>query len=73
MLKLELHALDEDDFRLDLTGFSGDELTKVMFGELIEPDEFTADAANKWQLLTEYDTENQLAQAFEEATTKGLK
>jgi ParB-like chromosome segregation protein Spo0J len=76
MLKLELHALDEDDFKLELTGFSGDELTEIMFGKLIEPedpDEFTGDSGNKWQLLIEYDTENQLAQAFDEAMTKGLK
>jgi ParB-like chromosome segregation protein Spo0J len=38
LLKLELHALDEADYSLELTGFGPDELTKVMFGELIEPD-----------------------------------
>ncbi len=43
LLKLELHALDEADYALDMTGFTGDELTEVMFGKLIEtesPDEF---------------------------------
>ena len=38
MLKLELHALDEADYALDMTGFTGDELTEVMFGKLIEPE-----------------------------------
>jgi hypothetical protein len=38
LLKLELHALDEADYSLDMTGFSGDELTEVMFGKLIEPE-----------------------------------
>jgi ParB-like chromosome segregation protein Spo0J len=38
LLKLELHALDEADYKLDMTGFSPDELAKVMFGELIEPE-----------------------------------
>lgn len=38
LLKLELHALDEADYNLEMTGFTGDELTKVMFGELIEPE-----------------------------------
>ena len=38
LLKLELHALDEADYSLEFTGFGPDELTKVMFGELIEPD-----------------------------------
>jgi len=38
LLKLELHALDEADYALDMTGFTGDELTEVMFGKLIEPE-----------------------------------
>jgi hypothetical protein len=38
LLKLELHALDEADYKLEMTGFSPEELTKVMFGELIEPE-----------------------------------
>ena len=38
LLKLELHALDEADYSLEFTGFGPDELTKVMFGELIEPE-----------------------------------
>ncbi len=31
LLKLELHALGETDFNLALTGFSGDELSGIMF------------------------------------------
>ena len=38
LLKLELHALDEADYALDMTGFTGDELTEVMFGKLIDPE-----------------------------------
>jgi ParB-like chromosome segregation protein Spo0J len=38
LLKLELYALDEADYALDMTGFTGDELTEVMFGKLIEPE-----------------------------------
>jgi ParB-like chromosome segregation protein Spo0J len=43
LLKLELHALDEVDYSVDITGFSPDELTKVMFGEILDaksPEEF---------------------------------
>ena len=76
LLKLELHALDESDFNLALTGFDGEELAKIMFGEIIDsidPDEFSGDSSNKWQLLIEYDSESQLAQAFDEAKERGLK
>jgi ParB-like chromosome segregation protein Spo0J len=38
LLKLELHALDEADYSLDMTGFSADELTEVMFDKLIDPE-----------------------------------
>jgi len=38
ILKLELYVLDEADYSLDMTGFSADELTEVMFGKLIDPE-----------------------------------
>jgi len=38
ILKLELYVLDEADYSLDMTGFSTDELTEVMFGKLIDPE-----------------------------------
>lgn len=43
LLKLELHALDESEFNLALTGFVGDDLTEAMFGKNFDqesPDEF---------------------------------
>jgi ParB-like chromosome segregation protein Spo0J len=76
LLKIELGELDALNFNLELTGFVGDDLTEAMFGkDLTEdgPEEFSGDAANKWQLLIEYDSETQLAQAFDEATERGLK
>lgn len=36
MIKVELGALDAAGFDLELTGFTGDELTKAMFGDLSE-------------------------------------
>lgn len=37
MLKLELHALSEADFRLELTGFDGGELSMAMYEPDFEP------------------------------------
>jgi len=76
MLKLELHSLDQSNYKLDLVGFDANELEKIMFGDLLRennPDEFNGDSGNKWQLLIEYDSENELSQAFDEANMKGLK
>jgi ParB-like chromosome segregation protein Spo0J len=37
LLRLELNELDVADYKLEMTGFTSDELTKVLFGDLIEP------------------------------------
>ena len=38
MLKIELGALDAEGFNLELTGFTGDDLTQAMFGDLSTDD-----------------------------------
>jgi len=74
LLKLELHALDESDYQLDMTGFSADELTKIMFGELIEseePEEQTVNSA--FEVSVSCDSEAEQERVYEMLTKQGLK
>jgi ParB-like chromosome segregation protein Spo0J len=74
MLKLELHALAEEDFQLDTTGFSPDELTEIMFGELIkteEPEEQTVSSA--FEVSVSCDNEAEQERVYEMLTKQGLK
>jgi ParB-like chromosome segregation protein Spo0J len=74
LLKLEVHALAESDYQLDMTGFSADELTKIMFGELIEPEEpeeQTVTSAFEVSVLC--DSEAEQERVYEMLTKQGLK
>jgi ParB-like chromosome segregation protein Spo0J len=74
MLKLELHALDEDDFKLELTGFSGDELTEIMFGKLIEPEEPEEQSVSSaFEVSVSCDNEAEQERVYEMLTKQGLK
>lgn len=75
LLKLELFDLNDQNFIIDLIGFNSQELKSIMFNQIDEkePNEFTGDSDNKWQILIEYKNENDLADAYEEFTERGLK
>ncbi len=74
LLKLELHALDESDYQLDMTGFSADELTKIMFGELIEPEEPEEQTVNSaFEVSVSCDSEAEQERVYEMLTKQGLK
>jgi ParB-like chromosome segregation protein Spo0J len=74
MLKLELHALDEDDFKLELTGFAGDELTEIMFGKLIEPEEPEEQSVSSaFEVSVSCDNEAEQERVYEMLTKQGLK
>ena len=70
-----MHDLNHEDFKIDVIGFNADELKSIMFGEdeEKEPNEFKGDSANKWQILLEYENENDLANAYDEFTQRELK
>jgi ParB-like chromosome segregation protein Spo0J len=75
-LKIELNNLSEIGFDLELIGFDANELSTIMFGEELEektPDEFNGDSENKWQLLIEYQSENDLANAYDKFMEQGIK
>jgi ParB-like chromosome segregation protein Spo0J len=74
MLKLELHALAEEEFQLDMTGFSPDELTEIMFGELIkteEPEEQSV--SSTFEVSVSCDNEAEQERVYGMLTKQGLK
>jgi ParB-like chromosome segregation protein Spo0J len=74
LLTNELSQLSELDVDLGSLGFDEKELNNIFNPESESmPEEFDGDASNKWQLLIEYDNENQLAKAFDKAKEEGLK
>jgi ParB-like chromosome segregation protein Spo0J len=74
LLKLELHALDEADYGLDMTGFGADELTKIMFGELIEPEEPAEQSVpSAFEVSVSCDSEAEQERVYEMLTKQGLK
>jgi len=76
LLKCELENLSQENFNLELVGFDPNELTAIMFGEDLKdssPDEYNGDSENKWQLLVEYDSENDLSNAYDQFTQRGIK
>jgi len=75
MLKAELQSLNDEAFDMSLLGFSPDELKNIMYDDVDDapPDEFKGDASNKWQLLIEYDNENDLQNAYDEFMERGLQ
>ena len=74
LLKLELHALTEADYDLSLTGFDADELTDVMFAELVEPKEPEEQAVSStFEVSVSCDNEAEQERVYELLTKQGLK
>lgn len=74
LLKLELHALDESDFNLALTGFDGEELAKIMFGEIIEPPEPEKQSVDcAFEISVSCQDEAEQERVYEMLTKQGLK
>ena len=73
LLRLEIDELKSLNFDLELIGFTSNELQALEFKNENVPDEFNGDSSDKWQLLIEYETETDLANAFDENINKGLK
>jgi ParB-like chromosome segregation protein Spo0J len=76
LLKIELDQLSEIGFDLEVVGFDANELSTIMFGEELEektPEEFNGNTENKWQLLIEYESENDLANAYDKFMEQGIK
>ena len=74
LLKLELHALTEADYDLSLTGFDADELTDIMFAELVEPKEPEEQAVSStFEVSVSCDNEAEQERVYELLTKQGLK
>lgn len=74
LLKLELHALEEVDYDLSLTGFTADELTEVMFGELLDPEEPEEQSIKStFEISVSCDSEQEQERIYELLTKQGLK
>ena len=76
ILRIEFDALKELDFDIDLLGFDDSEINNI-FG-IIDDDESEQELDDindetKYLLLIEYDNEQQLEKAFNEAQEKGFK
>ena len=71
MLKLELHALAELDFPLDLTGLDRDELSKAMFDD--PPDSgLSLDEGLRYQILVDCENEEHQAKLIELFEGQGM-
>jgi ParB-like chromosome segregation protein Spo0J len=76
ILRVEFEELSETNFNLDLTGFDNQELLKILGENFSFDDEEKkqiSDAEDKFQLLVEYQNENELQKAFDQAKEKGLQ
>jgi ParB-like chromosome segregation protein Spo0J len=74
LLKIELAELIDLGFDIKLTGFDGDELTNVMFGEELEQmeaEEQSVDAA--FEVSVECENESEQERIYNELTAKGYK
>ena len=75
MLRLELSELDSSGYDLELTGFTGDELAKALFGddalEPSTPEEQHVDSA--YEISVVCDNEQQQEDVYQMLTEKGLK
>lgn len=74
MLRLELAELDVSGFDLELTGFTGDELTAAMFGDDaldIEPEEQAVNSAFEVSVTCQDESEQE--RVYEMLTKQGLK
>jgi ParB-like chromosome segregation protein Spo0J len=74
ILELELKALDDLGVDLTLTGFSEEELNKILQGAELLTEYNYKDLVDekKYILMVEYDSESQLMDAFYEAKEKGF-
>lgn len=72
LLTEELASL-RDSIDIEAMGYSTDDLAKLL-GEMLPDDVDISEeqAADKWQLLTEYQSEDDLARAYESAQKEGL-
>ncbi len=75
MLAVELRGLLDEGFSIDVTGFDLDVLEALegkpaASGGGGDPDAFTGDASDKWQLLLTFKTEAELSAAFDEWSQK---
>ena len=74
MLALELGELKDLGFDLDLTGFTADELTEIMFGKLIEPEEPEEQSVSStFEVSVSCDNEAEQERVYEMLTKQGLK
>ena len=77
MLRLELAELDAAGFDLELTGFTGDDLTKAMFGDDaldFEPDEPEEQQVNSsFEISVTCADESEQEKIYEMLTKQGLK
>ncbi len=74
ILLSEIERLQDENFAADLLGFDPEEITKMLnLEEENEPKEWTGDTEDKWQLLIEYDNEEELQKAFYEAQKQELQ
>ena len=72
ILKLELHALDNDGFDLALVGFSGAELSGLMFGAA-PPEPKDPDENQSFGLYITLDSEQSQNELFSELKARGLQ
>ena len=71
LLTEELEAL-RGEVDIEAMGYSSDDLAKLL-GEMTPDGELDGDqSADKWQLLTEYSNEDELAKAYDKAQKEGL-
>jgi ParB-like chromosome segregation protein Spo0J len=71
LLTEELASL-RDSIDIEAMGYSTDDLAKLL-GEMLPEGELSEEqAVDKWQLLTEYENEDDLARAYEMAQKEGL-
>jgi ParB-like chromosome segregation protein Spo0J len=71
LLTEELASL-RDSIDIEAMGYSTDDLAKLL-GEMLPEGELSEEqAVDKWQLLTEYENEDDLARAYEVAQKEGL-
>lgn len=75
LLAIELHELNAADFDMALLGFDAGELSAAMgLDEELDAEENPEIVDDgRFSLLVEYDSEKQLADAFENAQAQGLK
>ena len=73
MLRIELSELNDLHFDLSTTGFTEEELLAMEYGDNDkQPEEKNTNTEDKWQLLIEYETEEQLAAAYDKTLEEGL-